>query len=133
MDTQGAQHLEFPAQTHSMPVTQRCDAVAILGVVGRLTLEEDGVATLREQIRHELAAGKRNILIDLSGCDYIDTAGLGELATALIRLRNDGGRFALFGARKRVRDLLRASLLLHVFEMFDTEADARAALSEPPA
>jgi anti-sigma B factor antagonist len=105
----------------------RVDAIVILDVAGRLTLEE-GVATLREQVRQQLAAGERKILVDLSSCDYIDSAGLGELATTLIRLQNAGGRFALLGAKKRVRDLLRISQLLGVFEIFDDEAQAQAVM-----
>ena len=133
MDPQGAQHLHFSGQAHSTLITRRCGGVTIVGVVGRLTLEDGGAATLREHVRQQLAAGNRNILVDLSCCDYIDTAGLGELATALIRIRTDGGRFTLFGATRRVRALLRASRLLYVFEMFDNEAHARAALGEPLA
>ena len=106
---------------------RRVDAIVILDVAGRLSLEE-GVATLREQVRQQLAAGERKILVDLSSCDYIDSAGLGELATTLIRLQNAGGRFALLGATKRVRDLLRISKLLGVFEIFDDEAHAQAAM-----
>jgi anti-anti-sigma regulatory factor len=51
--------------------------VAILHVVERLTLET-GAATLRQQVRQRLDAGERTMLVDLSSCDYIDSAGLGD-------------------------------------------------------
>src|SRR4026207_879756 len=110
-----------------MTETGRVDAIVILDVAGRLTLEE-GVATRRGQGRRQLWPGERKILVDLSSCDYIDSAGLRELATTLIRLQNAGGRFALLGAKKRVRDLLRISQLPGVFAILDDEAHAQAVM-----
>jgi anti-sigma B factor antagonist len=118
-----------PTPLHPIVTTRRADVVVVLGVAGRLTLEE-GVATLREQAQQQLAAGEQKILVDLSSCEYVDSVGLGELTTTLIRLQNAGGRFALFGVKKRVRELLRISKLLAVFEIFDDEAHAQAVMSE---
>ena len=54
--------------------------VEILVLSGRLTLG-DGTSSFRDAARAALDRGA-NVLVDLSGVDYIDSAGLGELVSA---------------------------------------------------
>jgi anti-sigma B factor antagonist len=98
------------------------DAV-VLDVSGPLTMS-DGAAMLREAIRHWLDAGLRKFVMNLAGCDYIDSAGMGELATAVIRIHNAAGQLRLLGLTRRVHELLHITKLEPVFVLHRSETDA---------
>jgi len=61
-------------------------------------------------------------LLNLSGVNYIDSSGLGELVTAFTSVRKQGGELKLLNLTKRVQDLLQITKLYTVFEITDDEA-----------
>jgi anti-sigma B factor antagonist len=97
--------------------------VLIVDLSGRLTLGQPAAA-FREAIRRELDAGRRKFVVNLADCEFVDSAGLGELATALVRIHNAGGQLRLLKVTKRVHDLLRIAKLQPVFERHEDEAAA---------
>jgi anti-sigma B factor antagonist len=101
---------------------QLCDVI-VLDVSGALTMG-DGAVTLRQAIRRALDGGVRKFVVNLAHCDFVDSAGMGELATALIRIRNGAGQLRVSNVTPRVRELLRISKLQPMFELHDSEAAA---------
>ena len=101
---------------------RRGDAL-VVELHGRLMMGES-TRRLRGHVRRVLDAGDRRIVLDLAACDYIDSAGLGELATALVRVQNSGGQLTLLNPAKRVEDLLRITRLLEVFDVYRDEETA---------
>ncbi len=55
--------------------------IAILDLAGRIVLN-DGSATMREAIAKLREAGSSKILLNLADVSFIDSSGLGELASA---------------------------------------------------
>jgi len=53
-----------------------------------------------------IAAGKRDILIDLSPVTYVDSATIGCLMDLYRQVSSDGGRLKLSGVQKRVETML---------------------------
>ena len=98
------------------------DAV-VLDVSGPLTMG-GGARKLREAIQHWLDAGLRRFVINLGGCDYVDSAGMGELATAVIRIHNAAGQLRLLGLCGQVLELLRIAKLESVFPVYKNETEA---------
>ena len=98
------------------------DAI-VVDLSGRLTMGEPA-AMFREMIRRELDAGRRKFVLNLAGCEFVDSAGMGELATALVRIHNAGGQLRLLKLTKRVHELLRISRLQPVFERHEDEIAA---------
>jgi len=98
--------------------------VEILVLSGRLTLGE-GTSELRETARKALDKGS-NILIDLSGVDYIDSAGLGELVSAYASAASRNLAVKLARPLKRVDSLLHITKMYSTFEIFEDEATALA-------
>ncbi|MBZ5501406.1 MAG: STAS domain-containing protein [Acidobacteriia bacterium] len=98
--------------------------VAVVDFSGKITLGE-GSATLRHTIRELIQAGRRKILLNLEDVDYIDSAGLGELAGGCMAARKAGGELKLVNLTRRVSDLLQIARL---FSVFDVQADEAAAL-----
>jgi anti-sigma B factor antagonist len=107
-----------------MDIAERVSGiVVILEPSGALTFA-DGQVALNERIRSLVDRGHRQVVINLAGVEYVDSAGLGELVNAQAILSKAGGRLRLAGATQRVRELLSVTRLLTVLQAFDTEAEA---------
>jgi len=100
--------------------------VAIITVTGDITLNKGGDVLLKDKVQSLIQQGHKNLLIDLSGVSYVDSAGLGELVQAYATTKNRGGALKLVNVTKRLKDLLVVTKLLTVFDTFDSEADALA-------
>jgi anti-sigma B factor antagonist len=79
---------------------------------------------LREKVAEVTAAGKRNLVLNLAGVDYIDSTGLGALVVCVTGLRKLGGNMKLLNLNRRNIDLLVMTKLDTVFEVFTDEQDA---------
>jgi anti-sigma B factor antagonist len=97
--------------------------VTILALKGDLTLG-DGQQLLKDKVQSLLHQGRKNILVDLGGVAYIDSSGIGELASSFTSVVKAGGAIKLLNLTKRVKDLLAITKLLTVFDSYDAEQDA---------
>ncbi len=104
--------------------------VVVVDVSGRIVLGDE-TALLRSTIRNLLARGNKNILLNLGEVPYIDSSGIGELVSAFIAARREGGDVKLLNLTRRVHGVLEIVKLGTVFEIFDDEAAALAAFSRP--
>ena len=100
--------------------------VAIVTVTGDITLNKGGDVLLKDKVQSLIHQGQKNLLVDLSGVSYVDSAGLGELVQAYATTKNRGGALKLLNVTKRLRDLLVVTKLLTVFDTYDNEAAALA-------
>jgi anti-sigma B factor antagonist len=99
--------------------------VAIIDVAGRVTLAE-GVGVMRDSIRQEIKSGYKYILLNLAGVSYIDSAGLGELASAYIAVSNSGGKLKLVNAQQKVQTMLQVTKLYMLVAAYSNESEAIA-------
>jgi anti-sigma B factor antagonist len=97
--------------------------VAIVDLAGHITLGE-GSGMVRNTIKGLVAAGHKNILINLKDVGYLDSAGLGELVGAYASVTNIGGSVKLLNAQTKVSNLLQVTKLYTVFLTFTNEAEA---------
>jgi anti-sigma B factor antagonist len=97
--------------------------VTILDLSGKITIGE-GSVQLREAVRGLLERGKKKLLINLGGVDYVDSSGIGELVSCFTTTKNQGGQLKLLSLTKKIRDLLQITKLLTVFDTYDDEAEA---------
>jgi anti-sigma B factor antagonist len=109
----------------SLTIHQRTsDNVEILKLTGRLTLGEGGSA-LRGKVR-EAVERAGDLLVDLSGVTYIDSAGLGELVAGYAAMTASGRRMKLLRPHRRVDSMLQMTKLYTTFEVFEDEHAALA-------
>lgn len=97
--------------------------VTILDLKGKITLGE-GDEALKDKINSLTLQNRRQILLNLEGVPYIDSAGLGEVVRTYTTVSRQGGQLKLVNLTKRIEDLLSITKLLTVFETFDSEDDA---------
>ena len=97
--------------------------VVILDLTGKLTIGE-GDELLKEKINGLMQQGQRNLLLNLEGVPYVDSAGLGEIVRTYTTVSRQGGKLKLVNLTKRITDLLAITKLLTVFDTFESEAEA---------
>lgn len=103
--------------------TRTANGVTILDIHGRITIGE-GSAEVRSVVRELLAAGKKNILLNMGDVSYVDSSGIGELVSSFTTVTNQGGKLKLLSLTKKLRELLAITKLLTVFDCYDDEAEA---------
>lgn len=99
------------------------DNVTILDLKGKMTLGE-GDELLKDKINSLLQQNKRELLLNLEGVPYIDSAGLGEIVRTYTTVSRQGGKLKLVNLTKRITDLLSITKLLTVFETFESVPEA---------
>ena len=102
--------------------TRAIDDVTVLYCRGRFTYRDE--ATAFSQKISELLPHARQLVIELSELEIIDSAGLGELVVVHMWIRASGCALKLAGANPRIRNLLDLTNLLSVFEVHPTLDDA---------
>lgn len=99
------------------------EGITVLELTGRITVGEEASA-LRDRCAALGAAGKRNLVLEMSGVDFVDSTGLGALVICATSLRKSGGNIKLLNVNRRNIELLVMTKLATVFEIFADEQDA---------
>jgi anti-anti-sigma factor len=94
--------------------------VAPVGKIDSVTAEMFALA-----LQNEIERGNRNLVVDLTHVDYLSSAGVHALTTALQAARQVSGDVRLAGANKEVRNVLSMSGLMMIMESF---AEVEAAI-----
>jgi anti-sigma B factor antagonist len=97
--------------------------VAVIEFEGSVVLG-DGLTLLRDMVTGALGEGYKNILLDLEGVSYIDSAGLGELVSCNALVDGHGGDVKLVHLQKKIKGLLQITKLITIFETFEDENEA---------
>jgi anti-sigma B factor antagonist len=95
--------------------------VVILDLIGRLWILD---LPLRDLMNEHLAEGHRLFVLNLTGVDYIDSSGLGQLISIWTSIRNKNGHMTVLSPTKRVRRLFEITRLHTVFQIIENEQDA---------
>ncbi len=110
-------HLDYSFQPTANP---RC---TVLTLHGALTLSH--IFVLQQQL-HDVDADL--LLLDCTGLEYMDSAGLGVLVNSYVSQSDKGRRIALVGASERVWALFTTTRVDQYFPRFPTVAAAESSL-----
>jgi anti-sigma B factor antagonist len=99
------------------------EGIAILDMRGRITMGEE-VSAFRQSVQGLAADGVQKLILNMQGVDYIDSTGLGAIVMCSTTVRNVGGIAKLLNLNKRNVELLIATKLATIFEIFNGEQDA---------
>jgi anti-sigma B factor antagonist len=79
------------------------------------------VLTLRSTIRDLIESGRTRIVLNFSQVDWIDSAGVGELAGAYLPVKSKGAELKFLNPTKKVHRVLQVTQLDKVFEVYSDE------------
>jgi anti-sigma B factor antagonist len=108
----------------SLEITgQEHEGIEILHLHGRLTFGQEDLE-FRSELHRLVKAGQFRVALNFADLRQLDTTGLGTLLFALAKLRKAGGSLAVFNIKPAHLELLTATKLESVFEVFHDEQDA---------
>lgn len=79
---------------------------------------------LRKELKKQIKARAKLVVVDLSGVDYMDSSGVATLIEGLQGLGKVGGHLKLAGLNDSVMQVLKFVHLDKVFEIVDTASEA---------
>ena len=94
------------------------DDVTVIHCRGRIAYRDEAVA-LSNKVA-ELLPGSRQIVLELSGVEMIDSAGLGELVVILMWAQANRCSIKLAAPRNNIREMLQLTNLASVFDIHPT-------------
>lgn len=97
--------------------------ISVVEVRGRITVGEGNIM-LREVVTGLVENGKKRIVLNLQGVEYVDSGGLGELVRTHTTLQKEGGQLKMANVNPRVQELLKVTSLHKVFDVHKDEASA---------
>jgi anti-sigma B factor antagonist len=105
---------------------QKTDGTGILSLEGDL-LGEDDYRKLRGRVCDLVEHGRKDLILDLTHVEHINSCGLGALVCAFTTARRAGGQLRLTGAGVHIRKILGITHLNKVFQIYPSVSAARKA------
>jgi anti-sigma B factor antagonist len=102
-------HLEFAVTREDL------DDAVVVAVRGDVDVATS--PTLRAELHQAISGGRNRVVVDMSGMDFIDSAGLGVLIGALKRAREADIGMVLKGLQSSPRKVLSITGLDEVFDI----------------
>ena len=98
---------------------------ARLGLTGCDAIDSVNAADIKADAL-ALLGDATDVVVDLTGVEFIDSAGVGVLVALFKNARQRGGRARFCGLTPGVRGVLEIIRLDQIFEIFDDAATARS-------
>lgn len=95
---------------------------SLVDVIGSFTSFEAGA--LRQAILGLVADKRKDIVLNLSGLEYLDSSGIGELVRNYLTVIKSGGTMKVVGLSAKVEEILKITQLYKVFPEFPDEETA---------
>ncbi len=111
--------------TLEMSIQHHADRTAVISVRGRLSAVN--VAELRSAVADAVDEGWVQVMLDLSGVDFIDSSGLGAVVSGLKNARQAGGDLRLVAPAPQVMMILKLTNLDQILSVYPTVEAAAAA------
>lgn len=106
---------------------ERAERALVMAPLGRLDSVSSG--ELERSVVARMNAGDRRLVLDLSGVEYISSAGLRVLLMAAKRLKEPPAALVLCGMGPAVRDVLELAGFLPLFAIEPARPQALARLA----
>ena len=104
---------------------RQAGSVTVLELTGRATIG-DGNDALANELRRQLDAGTRQLVINLSALTQIDSSGIATLVRAFATFDRMGGKLKLLHLGGHVLEIFMVTRLIDAIPTFQDEAAALA-------
>ena len=104
---------------------RRSDDVTVFDLKGGL---EGGPDTyqIKDLVKEQLGLNHRKFVINLSQVDYVNSTGIGIIASVYTLISSAGGKMVISNANEKVSRVMMVTKLLEVFESYKSEGEAVA-------
>jgi anti-anti-sigma factor len=101
--------------------------ITVVELIGKIALgrESQRIETLVDDL---IKRGSLRAIFDMSGVDYMDSAGIGMIALATGKLRESGGKLAIVAPEGKVLQLLNQTQMTAIVSVCPTVESAAATL-----
>jgi len=103
--------------------SRQIGGISVADLQGRITVGEGNIL-LREVVTNLLERGNKRILLNFRKVRYIDSSGLGELVKTHLTVQRQGGQLKMSNLDQRLLNLLKATSLYKVFDVYEDEDSA---------
>lgn len=100
----------------------KVDNISVVQVEGRL--DTTNYSELETQLSGLLSKNEINILLNLSGLEYVSSSGLRIFLMFLKKIKAVNGRFMLCGMSKDILEIFEISGFVNIFEIFENQEAA---------
>jgi anti-sigma B factor antagonist len=105
------------------------DGVHVVSVSGKLMGGPD-IGELDERLYALLGKGSQKAVVDLAGCEWINSSGLSILIHHYKKFRDASGELRLANLTKKIERILVIARLTEVFQTYDSVDEAVASFQE---
>lgn len=91
--------------------------VAVIELRGEIDLSTS--PSFKEKVYETIESGKKDVVIDLNGLEFMDSTGLGVLVAALKKTSMEGGSIRLVCAKRNIMKVFTITGLDKVFPIYD--------------
>ncbi len=105
------------------------DTVTVIELQGNLMGGPDA-SSLNGKLHDLISQGKKRIIIDMGGVEFMNSSGLGLLIGGVTTMKTAGGGLKLAHVSEKIRELIRITKLTTLFEMYPTVDEAFASFTK---
>jgi anti-sigma B factor antagonist len=105
------------------------EGIAVLSISGKMMGGPDQ-AVLHDRVRDLISDNIHWVVMDLGKVEWLNSSGLGLLMGCLASCRGAGGDMVVARADRRVNSIFMLTQVIKVFETYETNEEALAALKE---
>jgi anti-sigma B factor antagonist len=117
----------MPQTTVEMDVRRVNERVSLIDIRGEVTAFAENA--LMDAYTKGSGNDVRAIILNFNDLEYMNSGGIGLLVTLLIRAQRQKQRLLAYGLTEHYRHIFELTRLNEAISMYDTEADALAAVS----
>jgi len=99
--------------------TREIDNVVVFDVEGEIRRTDTAQETLHSLVEAQLDRGRRNVLLNLGGVEFIDSFGVGQILASYISTQNLGGRLKLCKISHKLLLIFQITMLTKVLDIHE--------------
>jgi len=99
--------------------TREIGNIVVFDVEGEIRRTDTAQETLHTLVEAQLDRGRRNVLLNLGGVEFIDSFGVGQILASYISTQNLGGRLKLCKISHKLLLIFQITMLTKVLEIHE--------------
>ena len=107
-----------------MQYTFKTENDVLVVVINEKRATVDFSAELKEDLIHKIEEENKNVVVDLSVSEFVDSSFLGTLVAGLKKATMKSGDLKIVGLQAPVRAMFELTRLYRIFDIFETVDDA---------